>query len=82
VTAVADPAAADQSYIVSFDRSVTGCVVQGVPGFGDPGGAGSGADYAMPLVGMYMGGAKQVGVRFHDETGTQVDTGFLITAFC
>ena len=36
----------------------------------------------MPLVAMYFGSASQVGVVFQDESGTEIDTAFLITACC
>lgn len=81
VTAIEDPASAG-TYIVTFDRSVKGCVAQVTPGFGDPSGGGGGADWAMPLVAMFYGGADDVGIVFQDETGTQIDTAFLVTAFC
>ena len=79
VTAVSDSVPASHSYLVTFDRSVRDCVVQVTPGFGNPGGSGAGADYAMPIVTMHT---TQVGILFRDETDTAVDTSFLITAFC
>jgi hypothetical protein len=82
VTGLTDPLAASSAYIVTFDRSLTGCIVLAVPGFGDPGASGASADYAMPIVSMSSGGANQVGILWHDETDTQVDTSFLVTAFC
>ena len=53
--------------------------VQVTPGFGNPGGSGAGADFAMPIVTMHT---TQVGILFRDETDAAVDTSFLITAFC
>jgi hypothetical protein len=82
VTALTDPVSASSSYLVTFDRNLTGCVVQAVPGFGDPGGSGAGADYAAPIVAMSLGSANQVGVLWHNTSDAAVDTSFMITAFC
>jgi hypothetical protein len=79
VTAVSDPVPAGNSYLVTFDRSLRDCAVQVTPGFGNPGGSGAGADYAMPIVTVHT---TQVGVLFRDETDTAVDTSFMISALC
>jgi hypothetical protein len=82
VTAVSDPAG-DSAYTVSFNQSLENCVVQAVPGVGDPPGTPSGlVAVSLPIVNMAAGGANDVNVTFRLLSGNVTDTAFLITAFC
>jgi hypothetical protein len=83
VTAVGDPAG-DSAYTVSFNQSVENCVVQAVPGVGDPPGTPGGlVAISLPTVNMAAGGANDVDVTFRlQSSGNVTDTAFMITAFC
>jgi hypothetical protein len=82
VTAVSDPAG-NSAYTVSFNQSVENCVVQAVPGVGDPPGTPAGlAAVSLPTVNMAAGGANDVDVTFRLLSGAVNDSAFLITAFC
>jgi hypothetical protein len=81
VSAVSDPPG-DDSYTVTFSRSLVNCVVQAVAGFGDPAGSPGGAGNLAPLVDLSPGTAEQVEVTFRTGTGTLSDTSFMVTAFC
>ena len=82
VTAVSDTAG-DSPYRLTFNRSLVNCVVQAVPGYGDPEGVGQVDEEAIAVVSIPNGDANQVDVFFKDAvTGTTVDTAFLVTAFC
>jgi hypothetical protein len=80
VTGVTDPVG-NSAYTVTFNRSVTNCVVQAVAGIGDPRGMSSG-QAASPFVAMSEAGPEGVSVHFADKDAVIVDTAFLITAFC
>jgi hypothetical protein len=80
VTAVDDgPVAGD--YTVTFNRSVYGCVVIPVAGTGDPQGTTMPAN-GRARVNMVSGSPAQVQILFEDDAGTDVDTPFMIAAFC
>ena len=83
VTAVSDTAGDGGGYRLTFNRSVVNCVVQAVPGFGDPGGTPTGEEDAIPFVAMDNGGPDEVDVFFENvNTDTGTDTSFLVAAFC
>jgi hypothetical protein len=82
VSAVSDPGG-DTSYRVTFNRSLVKCVVQAVPGYGDPEGSAALDEEAIPVISMPNGDDNQVDVFFEDAvSGLSTDTAFLITAFC
>src|SRR3954452_23251742 len=68
-------------YFVTFDRSVTNCIVLAMPGSGDPSGAVIGARGSAEVA-MRVGPPEQVEVDFTDDAGAGVDTPFMIAAFC
>ena len=81
----ADPG---HEYMVTFSQSVENCVVQAVPGLGDPPGTASSFS-AIPVVSMHLGDAQSVRIIFRNPfqpdgmaADATVDTSFLITAFC
>ena len=84
VTSVTDPTG-NNPYTVTFGRNLQNCVVDAQPGFGDPtGDAGSFGD-ATREISMDTGGHNQVAVEFRRPgvaNGPDVDTSFMITAFC
>jgi hypothetical protein len=84
VTGVTDPTG-DNSYTVTFDRSLQNCVVETQPGFGDPTGNAE-SDDAVGVITMDQGGQHdQVAVQFTRPSVMNdpvVDTSFVITAFC
>jgi hypothetical protein len=83
VTSVADPAAQDGVYTVTFNRSVEHCVVQATPGFGKPPGSGPAAVPAsLPFSAMDTANANTAVVEFRNTAGNMTDTSFLVTAFC
>ena len=67
-------------YFVTFDRSVTNCIVLATVGSGDPSGAVIGG-HGSANVSMQVGPPEQVEVEFRDA-GAGVDTPFMIAAFC
>ena len=72
-------------YTVTFNRSLQNCAVSAVAGFGDPGGGLASANLnAVPEIQMDPSGDhSQVRVIFvNGGTMSDVDTSFLITAFC
>jgi hypothetical protein len=81
VTGVTDPGEGEGGYVVTFVQSVTDCGVVAVAGFGDPTGTGTGA-FAIPFVNMAYGNAQQVEVSFLYHDGTEIDSSFLVAAFC
>jgi hypothetical protein len=83
VTAVSDTPGDNGAYRLTFNRTAVNCVVQAVPGFGDPGGTPTGEEDAIPFVAMDNGGPDEVDVFFENvNTDTGVDTSFLVAAFC
>ena len=81
VSAVTDPAGGS-IYIVTFDRSLQNCVIDAIPGFGDPGGSSSFyTGLAMPSINLSAGSPSQAEVGF-TYSGPQIDTSFMISAFC
>jgi hypothetical protein len=83
VTAVSDTAGDTGAYRLTFNRTVVNCVVQAVPGFGDPGGTPTGEEDAIPFVAMDNGGPDEADVFFENvNTDVGIDTSFLVTAFC
>jgi hypothetical protein len=82
VTGVSDPSG-DSSYVVSFGRSLTRCVVEAVPGFGNPSGNSSRVDDATPSLSLMANPSNEVLVDFeHGNPAKSVDTSFMVTAFC
>jgi hypothetical protein len=80
VTGVTDPAGSN-AYTVTFDRSLQNCVADAQPGFGDPSGTAVAIGDATRQVTMNSGGHNQVSVAFR-QASADVDTSFMITAFC
>lgn len=84
VTGVTDPSGSN-AYTVTFDRSLQNCVVDAQPGFGDPTGTAVSFGDATREITMNSGGHNQVSVEFRQADVTNapdVDTSFMITAFC
>ena len=81
VTQVSDPSG-DNSYTLTFSRSVVNCVVQAVGGIGKPSSGGSAGFNVIPFVYMFGGNDHQVDVSFLTHAGAPTDTAFLVTAFC
>lgn len=82
VTAVEDPAG-NNTYTVTFARSLENCVVQAAQGIGRPSGTASTVGPVMPDVGLvFTGDPNQAIVSFYNTTPAQVDTAFMIAAFC
>jgi hypothetical protein len=79
--AAVDDLADKGRYFVTFDRSVSNCVVLAMPGSGDPTGAVIGAD-GFAEVAMRIGPPEQVEVFVRDAAGAGIDTPFMIAAFC
>jgi hypothetical protein len=84
VTAVSDPADDSGGYTVTFNRNLTNCVVQAQQGIGQP--AGNGASTVSPAhadVGVAFGvGDNEAHVTFYGPANTQVNTAFMVAAFC
>jgi hypothetical protein len=71
------------TYLVTFDRSVTGCAVQATSGRGDPKHALTPfPPVAVLSVLMDVGPPDTVQVYVTSGTGAAADTSFFITAFC
>ncbi len=81
VTAVSDPAG-DESYIVTFNRSLTNCVAQVTQGVGSPPGSATSALGLDPQLVLDFPSAGMVRVTFVNDVGMKSDTAFMITAFC
>jgi hypothetical protein len=84
VTSVTDPSGSN-AYTVTFDRSLQNCVVDAQPGFGDPTGTASSFGDATREISMNSGGHNEVSVEFRQADvamAPDVDTSFMITAFC
>lgn len=86
VTSVFDdpgPSASGSFYDVTFSQSVRGCVVDAIPGTGNPSNGSFKGAYGIPLVSMGPNGDKTARVQFlkHDAAGT-VETSFMIAALC
>jgi hypothetical protein len=79
VTDVSDPSG-NNPYSLTFDRSLAGCVVQGMPGAGNPTDTNFFALHATVGVDLDPVHADQVIIRFRD--GAEVDTSFMVEAFC
>jgi hypothetical protein len=80
LVAVDDPPG-DTPYLVTFARDLQGCVVQAVPGSGDPSGTGTSTPAGVN-VGMAFGAHNQAEVNFIRADGEQVDTAFLVSGIC
>jgi hypothetical protein len=83
VVSVNDPPG-DGQYQVTFDRSVTNCIVQVTAGRGDPAGASALGFEAVPVVDMFEGTQPEtVKVLLASNTsGTTIDDSFFISAVC
>jgi hypothetical protein len=84
VTGVTDPNGSN-AYTVTFDRSLQNCVVDAQPGFGDPTGSAASFGDATREISMNSGGHNQVSVEFREPdvaNAPDIDTSFMITAFC
>jgi hypothetical protein len=86
VTGISDPSG-NGPYTVTFDRSLTNCVVHATPGFGNPSGAAAAIVDAIPNIAInpLSNDPDQVKVDFeapNGTTSTSVDTSFVISAFC
>lgn len=84
VTEVSDSGASSGSYILTFNRSVQNCVAQANIGVGDPAGAGASFGSASHTsLDLAVGGTNQLLVStFNTQSGTFVDSSFLISVFC
>jgi hypothetical protein len=82
VRAVNDPMG-NNAYSVDFDRSLAGCVVQVVPGAGNPTGNTAIGGESTPSAVLEADPASRVDVEFKEGSPPHdIDTSFLITAFC
>jgi hypothetical protein len=83
VVSVNDPLGNNQ-YEITFDRSVTNCIVQVTPGRGDPPGPPALGFEAVPVVDMFEGTPPEtVKVLFESNvSGTIADDSFFISAVC
>jgi hypothetical protein len=68
-------------YHVTFNRSVANCAAQATSGNGDPVGGGNAA-HSTAAIYMQTGPAETIEVVFQNAAGNDVDTSFLISAFC
>ncbi len=82
VTGIVDNPGNDHMYLLTFNRSLVNCVVQASTGFGNPSEGGGAAYYGIPDIFMESGSAEQVEIAFKNHDGTNVDTSFMVTAFC
>jgi hypothetical protein len=84
VVAVNDPPGDGSEYEVTFDRSVTNCVVHVTAGRGDPPGPPAVGFEAVPVVDMFEGTPPEtVAVLFESNVnGTIMDDSFFISAVC
>jgi hypothetical protein len=87
VTSVTEPSSTDGQYVVTFNRPMTNCIVQATAGVGEPAGGTSTANTSIPIVLMPLGTSAEVEVDWKrsDDTadfGVDIDTSFLISAFC
>jgi hypothetical protein len=71
------------TYLVTFNRSVVNCVVQATPGLGNPQGT-SPIHVGDANVEVRVGipATNNAAIGFTNNAGAQVDTSFLVTAFC
>lgn len=75
----------DNTYRVSFNRSLVHCVVLAVPGSGDPPGDAGSVSFpdAIPSIAVAQGTDNETDVEFkHGNPAATVDTSFMVTAFC
>jgi hypothetical protein len=87
VVSVSEPDATNGEYRVTFDRSVSNCVVLASSGWGDPAGLSLLGNPTFPFIDMTLGSAAQVDLEWRrsdndTDFGVPVDTSFLIAAFC
>jgi hypothetical protein len=81
VSAVSDPAG-NNSYVVTFNRSVVNCVFQAMAGVGNPTQGGGVLPSSAVVTADIPGRPDQVGATFTNPAGNLTDTSFMITAFC
>jgi hypothetical protein len=81
VTGITDPFGDNTAYSVTFNQSVTNCVVLANAGVGDPGGMSVGKA-AFPFVNLNEGGPDGIVIYFTQPSVGTVDTAFMIAAFC
>jgi hypothetical protein len=82
VTGVTDPNG-NGAYLVDFNRSLAGCVVHVVPGAGNPTGNTAIASGSTASAQLDTDPANRVQVEFKSGSPpTDLDTSFMITAFC
>jgi hypothetical protein len=87
VSSVTEPPATAGQYTVTFNQSVSNCVVQAVSGLGDPAGSSTTLNTSIPTIQMDVGNASEVELTWlrpdNDvDFGVGIDTSFMITAFC
>jgi hypothetical protein len=71
------------TYLVTFNRSVVNCVVQATPGLGNPQGTSPiHVGDANVEVRVAIPATNNAAIGFTNNAGAQVDTSFLVTAFC
>ena len=81
VTGVTDPGGSGGTYVVTFDRDLSGCVVHVTSGVGIPAsGNASSVNNSTPYVNLDPNGEVQV--RLYNASNLTVDTSFLISAVC
>jgi hypothetical protein len=78
VTGVSEPPVIGNPYFVTFERSLTNCVISAVAGSGDPPGP-TISQNATPGVSI---AGPMVTLTWESDSGGVVDTSFLIAAFC
>jgi len=86
VSSVTD-SSAEGEYTVAFNQSITNCVVHATAGTGEPRGPTITRSNAMPLIRMEDGDATELTIQWRRsdndaDFGVQIDTSFVISAFC
>jgi hypothetical protein len=73
------------AYLVTFNRSLVGCVVTATPGFGNPEGAPDISSYALGLaaqVALDRGSDNQAQIQLKQDSGPAFKDSFMVAAFC
>jgi hypothetical protein len=87
VTSVSEPPGTDGEYTVGFNRSLANCVVHATAGTGEPRSPSITRNTSIPLIRIDEGGANELTLQFRrsdndNDFGVQIDTSFVISAFC
>jgi len=81
VTGVSETTFAGE-YRVTFNQSVSNCVAHATSGEGDPHVGAASTDQGAAAIYMQTDAAEVIEIVFHDATGVDSDTSFLVSAFC